>query len=203
MTVLEPTGLPHSLLQTLPKTEIREGPLATRFWLLLAAFGLFATGTCAAPATGVYETVLGPTPINHASKISLTGDGTVVATLSGDGLKIIGTFKGLSAPATDAHVMMGEGIGIPGNPMLDLTVDKAPSGSINGTFHLTHAQADALRSGRLYIQVNSQKGPAPGGNLWGWLLPEHAKAGQDEPQMGNWFLPQGEGLRASRGRRSS
>jgi hypothetical protein len=188
---------------TLPKTENREGLLATRFWLLLAAFGLFAAGAGAAPATGAYETVLGPTPINNASKASLTGDGAVVATLSGDSLKISGTFEGLSGPATDAHVMMGEGIGVPGNPILDLTADQAPSGSINGTFNLTHAQAEALRSGRLYIQVNSQKGPAPGGNLWGWLLPEHAKAGQDEPQAGSWFLPQGEGLRASRGRRSS
>lgn len=177
--------------------------MATRFWLLLAAFGFFAASAYAASATGSYETVLGPTPINNASKVSLTGDGAVVATLSGDSLKISGTFEGLSGPATDAHVMMGEGIGIPGNPILDLTADLAPSGNINGTFNLTHAQAEALRGGRLYIQVNSQKGPAPGGNLWGWLLPEHAKAGQDEPQTGNWFLPQGEGLRASRGRRSS
>jgi len=109
----------------------------------------------------------------------------------------------MSAPATDAHVMMGEGIGIPGDPILDLTAAPAASGSIGGTFHLNRAQLAALKSGHLYIQVNSKAGPAPGGNLWGWLLPEHIKAGQDEPQMGSWFLPQGEGLRASRGRRSS
>jgi hypothetical protein len=34
----------------------------------------------------------------------------------------------------------------------------------------------------------------------GWLLPEHVKAGQGEPLMGDWFLPQGEGLRAGRQR---
>ena len=62
----------------------------------------------------------------------------------------------------------------------------------------TVPKSQALRDGRLYVQVNSQKGPAPDGNLWGWLLPEHVKAGQDEPQMGSWFLPQGEGLRAAR-----
>lgn len=177
--------------------------MAIRSWLLLAAFGLFSTGADAAPTVGTYETVLGPTPINNASKIALTGDGAVAATLSGGSLTITGTFEGLSGPATDAHVMMGEGIGIPGNPILDLTADRAPNGGIQGTFKLTRAQTEALRSGRLYIQVNSEKGPAPGGNLWGWLLPEHAKAGQDEPQTGSWFLPQGEGLRASRGRRSS
>ena len=52
-------------------------------------------------------------------------------------------------------------------------------------------------------EINSQKGPAPDGNLWGWLLPEHKKAGQDEPIMGEWFLPQGKGLKATRGDRQS
>jgi hypothetical protein len=177
--------------------------LATRLLLAVAAFGALAQAAAAAPATSAYESVLGPTPITHTSSATLTGDGAVVATLSGNTLNITGTFQGLSAPATDAHVMMGEGIGIPGDPILDLAAGQAASGSISGTFNLNRAQLAALRNGRLYIQVNSRIGPAPGGNLWGWLLPEHVKAGQDEPQMGNWFLPQGEGLRASRGRRNS
>lgn len=177
--------------------------MATRFLSVVAAFGLLVQPADAAPATSNYETVLGPTPISHVSKISLTGDGAAVATLSGNTLEITGTFEGLSAPATDAHIMMGEGIGIPGDPILDLAAEQAVSGSISGTFNLNRAQVTALRNGRLYIQVNSRIGPAPGGNLWGWLLPEHVKAGQDEPQMGTWFLPQGEGLRAARGRRSS
>lgn len=176
---------------------------AARTWFAAAALGLFANAADAAPAASGFETVLGPTPINHTSKTSLTGDGAVLASLSGDTLTITGMFEGLSGPATDAHVMMGEGIGIPGDPILDLTAGQAANGNINGTFHLTRAQLTALRNGRLYIQVNSRVGPAPGGNLWGWLLPVHPKAGQDEPQMGDWFLPQGEGLRASRGRRSS
>jgi hypothetical protein len=177
--------------------------LATHFWFAVAAFALFARAAYAAPDSGGYETVLGPTPINHASMSSLTGEGAVVATLSGNTLTITGAFKDLSGPATDAHVMMGEGVGIPGAPILDLTAAQAVSGNISGTFNLSRTQLTALRNGHLYIQVNSQVGPAPGGNLWGWLLPEHVKAGQDEPQMDSWFLPQGEGLRASRGRRNS
>ncbi|HUE64826.1 MAG TPA: CHRD domain-containing protein [Rhizomicrobium sp.] len=177
--------------------------LATRLLLAVAAFGALAQAAAAAPATSAYESVLGPTPITHTSSATLTGDGAVVATLSGNTLNITGTFQGLSAPATDAHVMMGEGIGIPGEPILDLAAGQAASGDISGSFHLNRAQLAALKNGHLYIQVNSRIGPAPGGNLWGWLLPEHVKAGQDEPQMGSWFLPQGEGLRASRGRRSS
>jgi hypothetical protein len=168
------------------------------FPLVMAAFAFCAPAEAAATA---YETVLSPTPINNSTKTVLTGDGAALATLLGDTLKIIGTFEGLSAPATDAHIMLGEGIGIPGLPILDLTASAGPSGNISGAFHLSHDQLAALRAGRLYIQVNSQKGPAPGGNLWGWLLPEHVKAGQDEPQMGSWFLPQGEGLRAARAAR--
>lgn len=172
--------------------------VATRCQLIIATSGFLTTAIAATPDTGSYETVLGPTPVNHATKATLTGEGGVVATLSGNSLKIAGTFIGLSGPATDAHVMMGEGIGIPGSPILDLAASTAVNGSISGTFNLNRSQMAALRDGRLYIQVNSQKGPAPEGNLWGWLLPEHVKAGQDEPQAGSWFLPQGEGLRASR-----
>ena len=152
----------------------------------------------AAAAPGSYETVLGPTPINHTTKSALLGEGAAVATLTGNTLTISGTFQGMSGPASDAHIMMGDAIGIPGNPILDLAASPAAKGSISGTFRLNQVQLAALRAGRLYIQINSQVGPAPGGNLWGWLLPEHVKAGQDEPQMGDWFLPQGEGLRATR-----
>lgn len=161
--------------------------------LLVAAWALPA-----AAAPGSYETVLGPTPINHTTKTALIGEGAAIATLTGNTLTISGTFQGMSGAASDAHIMMGEAIGIPGNPILDLTASPAAKGSISGTFKLTKVQLAALRAGRLYIQINSQVGPAPGGNLWGWLLPEHVKAGQDEPQIGDWFLPQGEGLRAAR-----
>ncbi|MFO1247025.1 MAG: CHRD domain-containing protein [Alphaproteobacteria bacterium] len=170
-------------------------------WIKLLGPSLLLGAACVLPAAaapGTYETVLGPTPINHTTKTSLLGEGAAVATLTGSTLKISGTFQGMSGAASDAHIMMGEAIGIPGNPILDLTTTAAPNGSISGTFKLNKGQLAALRAGKLYIQINSSVGPAPGGNLWGWLLPEHVKAGQDEPQMGDWFLPQGEGLRAGR-----
>ena len=108
----------------------------------------------------------------------------------------------MSSPATDAHLMMGEGIAIPGPSIQDLTVLPSATGTVTASLTLSRAQAAALRQGRLYIQINSRTAPAPGGNLWGWLLPEHIKAGQDEPLLGNWFLPQGEGLKAPSGRQS-
>jgi hypothetical protein len=48
----------------------------------------------------------------------------------------------------------------------------------------------ALPAGRLYVQINSVKAPAPAGNLWGWILLAHEEVGQDVPQEGHWFLPQ-------------
>ncbi len=164
-------------------------------WVGLAMAACLASANA---APGAYETVLGPTPISNVTKTELTGEGAVVATLNGDTLQLTGTFEGMSSPAIDAHIMMGESTGIPGDPILDLTASQAGSGTISGSLKLSRAQLAALHQGRLYVQINSQKGPAPGGNLWGWLLPEHLKAGQDEPQMGSWYLPQGEGLRASR-----
>ena len=175
-------------------------PIGMAAVALALCFGFSAV---AAPDSGRFETELGPTPINHVTKDQLSGHGTANASLNRSKLSVSGTFTGLATPATDAHVMMGSGIGIAGAPVLDLNVSAATSGTIAGSFTLTPAQLAALREGRLYIQIDSQKAPAPGGNLWGWLLPEHEKAGQDEPQLGHWFLPQGEGLKAHRGERQS
>jgi hypothetical protein len=173
-------------------------PAARLLGLMFLVTGLGA----AMPDAARFETEMGPTPINSTTKNTVLGHGSVIATLSGGTLAIEGSFEGLATPATDAHLMMGQGIGIPGGPIRDLKVSSATAGSVTGSFTLGRAQLTALRKGLLYIQINSQKAPAPGGNLWGWLLPEHVKAGQDEPILGNWYLPQGEGLKAALGRDS-
>ena len=55
--------------------------------------------------------------------------------------------------------------------MTDLTITKATSGTISGAATLTPEQVEALRQGKLYIQIHGDKGLAPyGANLWGWLL---------------------------------
>jgi hypothetical protein len=58
--------------------------------------------------------------------------------------------------------------GVRGSSVLDLTVSKAISGTVTGSFDLTPEQVESLRKGRLYVQIHSEK--APDGNLWGWLL---------------------------------
>jgi hypothetical protein len=84
---------------------------------------------------------------------------------------------------------------VPGKPIFDLDVTKAAAGTISGTFKLTSAQATALRTGKLYIQINSEKAPdkvswGPKGTLWGWLFPAHETVGQDVAQQDHWFTPQ-------------
>ena len=66
--------------------------VATRCQLIIVASGFLAAATAATPVTSAYETVLGPTPINHTTNAALTGEGAVIATLSGNSLKIAGTF---------------------------------------------------------------------------------------------------------------
>lgn len=174
-------------------------------WLCLAILGALILAPVSAPAFADenFETVLGPTPINHVTRSVVTGEGAATAVLTGNVLKVNGAFDGLPGAATDAHLMMGSGIGIPGASIFDLTVTTAATGTLSGAVNLSRPQIAALHAGKLYIQINSQKAPAPGGNLWGWLLPEHKKAGQDEPQLGDWFLPQGKGLKAAPAERQS
>jgi hypothetical protein len=88
--------------------------------------------------------------------------------LTGTKLTITGTFDGLRSPATAARVHSGAAKGVRGASVAELTVTKAMNGTITGSLDLTREQVQSLQSGRLYIQVSSEK--APDGNLWGWLL---------------------------------
>ncbi len=61
--------------------------------------------------------------------------------------------------------------GARGKPIADLTVPKTTSGTFTGTVTLTDEQIEALKQGRLYLQLHGDKGLAPdGANLWGWFL---------------------------------
>ena len=50
-------------------------------------------------------------------------------------------------------------------------VTQAASGKLSGAVDLTAEQVEALKQGKLYIQLHTAKGVAPDGStLWGWLL---------------------------------
>lgn len=117
---------------------------------------------------------------NAAQANNVIGRGAVTATLSGNTLTISGTFEGLPAAATAARLHQGIAKGARGKAIAELTISKAAAGTLSGSVTLTADQAAALKQGRLYVQVHSERGIPPeqgkvqpevdNSNLWGWLL---------------------------------
>jgi hypothetical protein len=137
---------------------------------LLGAALLWLGHVAGAQSNATAETFkarLSPVPINIAMMATIAGAGSLTATLAGKQLTVQGTFEGLRSPATTAQIRRGPK-GIRGPAILNLTVTKAQKGEVSGTLELTQDQIADLRSGRLYVQIQSER--APDGNLWGWLL---------------------------------
>ena len=98
-----------------------------------------------------------------------------MATLSGRKLTVTGTFEKMASAPTVAKLGLGLAPGARLDLLYDLTLTKSPqatppgtSGTIAGSIDLTPAQVDALKKGKMYIQINSEG--APNGHLLGWLL---------------------------------
>ncbi|MGH9557761.1 MAG: CHRD domain-containing protein [Bryobacteraceae bacterium] len=129
---------------------------------------LFCGAVLLAQTQQQFRTRLAPVAINAAMQLIIAGRGSATATLDGNKLSIHGTFEGLRSRATEAHLRLSPVTGVPGRAVFELKVTKALSGTVEGSFDLTPAQVEALKKGKFYIQIASEK--APGGNLWGWLL---------------------------------
>lgn len=134
-----------------------------------------------------FQTDLGPAPLDGSNRARVLGRGSVLATLSGDSFTLHGNFSGLASPATAAHLNMGTVMGATGPSIRDVTVTRARSGQITGRLTLSPDQVAALRAGRIYLLVDSET--APNGNLWGWFQPPHKTARPNEPEYGNWYIP--------------
>jgi len=132
------------------------------------ALALFPALTLLAQNAETYKVRLAPVAIDLAMRENIAGSGTVTATLAGMKLTLNGTFDGLKSNATMAHIHQGSAAGVRGPRLLDLTVSKAMSGSLSGSFDLTSEQLEALKKGKWYVQIHSEK--ALEGNLWGWLV---------------------------------
>ena len=143
---------------------------------------------CGGAVAQTYQANLGPMPLDAATNANMLGRGEATASWDGKRLTVSGHFAGLPSQATKAHLFIGLAIGAPGSESFDLTVSPADNGTLSGQITLNAKQATAFRTGKLYVQIDSQK--APTGNLWGWLLPQHTDAPPDVPQQGPWFLPQ-------------
>ena len=150
---------------------MQETEAISRRWLAAAsAVALFVWAAVALQAQGqdTFKGRLSPVPVDAKTAPDTTGRGVASATLAGAKLTVTGTFEGLRGAATTAQLRRGAAAGIRGSAMFDLTVTKATSGAISGSFDLSADQVESLRQGKFYVQVNSEK--APEGNLWGWLL---------------------------------
>jgi len=125
-------------------------------------------GAFAQTANTTYKVRLAPVAMDLAMRENIQGAGAVTATLAGSKLTIAGTFAGLTSNATVASIRQGSATGVRGPKLLDLSITKGFSGNLNGVFELTPDQLQALRQGKWYVQIDSEK--APEGNLWGWLV---------------------------------
>ena len=107
-------------------------------------------------------------PVEAATAEGLTGFGSATASLDGDRLTVTGSFEGLQSPATSAR-LHAAARGLRGPAIIDLDATSGTSGKISGDVTLTPVQANGLRRGHVYLQIQSEG--APDGNLRGWLLP--------------------------------
>jgi hypothetical protein len=140
-----------------------------RFAITLTALGLGAFAlSLAAQSTETFKARLSALPADAKTRPSLAGSGSASAVLTGSKLAITGSFEGLLSAATSASLHSAVAAGVRGPVMGDLTISKATSGTISGSFDLTPQQLTSLHKGGLYVQIHSEK--APDGVLWGWLL---------------------------------
>ena len=158
--------------------------MISRMGLLTAAMVLMAAPAFCADN---YQTDIGPTPKNGRQGANVQGRGTVLATLDKNIFTVQGKFSGLSSPATQARLHMGNVMGGVGPAIGDFKIAQDKSGEISGTFTLTRDQVAALKLGKLYVLLDSQS--APKGNLWGWFQPAHITVPEGVPQMGEWYIP--------------
>jgi CHRD domain len=142
--------------------------------LAVAAIALSAvamSAPLAAQTADTYTARLGWVPTTPADRPNVIGKGSATATLSGRKLTITGAFEGLAAPATVARLHQGIAKGARGAAISDLTVTQGANGKLSGAVDLTPEQVEALKQGKLYIQLHTGKGvPPDGSTLWGWFL---------------------------------
>lgn len=135
----------------------------------LLSFVILLAGYSALAQNGeTFKARLSTVPVDATMLPTVTGSGSVKAILAGNKLAISGAFQGLRSPAVRANIHIGPQKGIRGPAVHDLDVTKEKAGSVSGSLDLTASEVEDLKSGRLYVQIDSER--APEGNLWGWVL---------------------------------
>ena len=139
--------------------------------VVVAALAIACSGlglSLSAQTKETFKARLSAMPADARTRADLAGSGSATAVLTGTTLAITASFDGLRTAATVASLHSSVGAGVRGPAIGDLTISKATSGAITGSFDLTPQQLTSLRKGGLYVEIHSEK--APDGVLWGWLL---------------------------------
>jgi hypothetical protein len=140
---------------------------------------LAAAGVPSLAAAQTFTAPLSWVPIGGAERSEVSGAGAATARLSGTTLSIAGSFEGLPANVTGAKLHEGVAKGARGTAppaLAELAVSGDTSGRVSGDVRLSAAQVEALKAGRLFVQIYSEKGVPPDhGTLWGWLASEESR----------------------------
>lgn len=129
---------------------------------------LLAASSALAQNVQSFKARLSTVPVDATMLPTVTGRGSLKAVLTVNKLTISGSFEGMRSPAIRASLHIGPQKGIRGPAVHDLDVTKDKAGSVSGSVDLTTSEVEDLKSGRLYVQIDSER--APDGNLWGWVL---------------------------------
>jgi hypothetical protein len=93
-------------------------------------------------------------PVNNS-----TGTAMVKVTLdrSTGTVTVTGTFQGLIAAATEAHIHGPALAGAIAPPIMTLTVPAATAGDITGSFNMTGTQMDDMTNGMTYVDIHTSR----------------------------------------------
>jgi hypothetical protein len=134
---------------------------------LTILFTAFMLISASAQAQDTYRARLSPMPTTPQTKNTITGEGEVIVTLSGNTISVSGHFSGMSSVATMAHIHNGPPAQ-PGPVIGQLEVPSSTAGDITAELELSDEMLTALKNNSLYVQIHSETN-APG-ELRGWIF---------------------------------
>jgi hypothetical protein len=90
-----------------------------------------------------------------------TATGTVTVTLNktNGNVTVVGTFSGLSSPATVAHIHGPAAVGAPGPTIVPLTVTSSQSGTVTGSGTMDTTHMNDMIGGMTYVNIHSSMFP--------------------------------------------
>ena len=90
-----------------------------------------------------------------------TATGTVTVTLNktNGNVTVVGTFSGLSSPATMAHIHGPAAVGAPGPAIVTLTVTSSQSGTVTGSGTMDTTHMNDMLAGMTFVNIHSTMFP--------------------------------------------